>query len=149
IMLPSFLIGELLYAVGGLFAISGDALMNVFQFPEPMNLHVLFGAHPNNGEPEDPKLISMIQRATQFTWYSFVFLLIFLFSLNRVKTKDIITQVVQVLFIGVFFAVMAGSLSLQFDSKSMETAGKIGFSVFVTGFCASFILQSFSASNIG
>lgn len=136
ILLPTFLVGELLYSVGANFVITSAEVGGLLQIPYEISFHSLTGIHIIDGQIIDENHLGMIEKSTQLIWYSFAFLLVFLYSLNRVKLTGIRSLISQMIFIGIIFACLAMAVSVTFTSSSENVAGMIGFPVLMSGVAA-------------
>lgn len=131
-LLPTFLFGELLYAIGNSFVISSNQISELIQLPSALKMNALTGVKTLGEHTYDKQVLQMIQTSTRFIWYTFVFLLVFLFSLNRVHAQHMKSRLTQIVAIGLLFGVIAGGVSFTFSSEMGTSGGTIGFSVILT-----------------
>jgi hypothetical protein len=96
----------------------------------------LTGIHLLNGQVDDENHLLMIEKSTKLVWYSFAFLLVFLYSLNKVKLTKLRSLISQTIFIGIIFSCLAIAVSFTITSSSENIAGMIGFPVLMSGFAA-------------
>jgi hypothetical protein len=140
LLLPAFLLGGLTYAGGGTFAVSDYLTGELLQVSEPFRLHPLLGASAVN-QADNEQFLAAVENAAQFSWYTMAFLLIFLFSLNRIKLADTKSMLIGIGYIGIVFMMIARSVTLTLTTEN--TSGYIGFSTLGSGFAVVFLCLVF------
>ena len=133
LLLPTFLFGELLYGLGSSFTITSAEIGNLLQIPQALSFHSVTGIKLLEGEIIDENHLRLIEKSTRFIWYTLAFLLVFLYSLHRVKLTNLRTLISQIIFIGIVFSCLAKAVSFTFTSNTESIAGMIGFPILWSG----------------
>ena len=133
LLLPTFWVGELLYSLGSSFAITSADIGELLQIPQEIKFHNVTGIRVMEGVALDENYLHQIERSTKFVWYSIAFLLVFLYSLHRVRLTNLGALISQMIFIGIIFSGLATAVSFTFTSSTENIAGMIGFPMLWSG----------------